>query len=205
MRRGGRHGRVRRGIETDTLRSWTDDDWYDTKSTSVAQVSTSVGHLSTLGRREQSDPKIERVQRQLKALELPYEKKVKRTKSLWKFRRSDEVIEGMAMWRHRSLIELTAEKSNAVNNTVAPEPAPRKHEPQDSDDGADAESCIVVDDHRKKREPREQPQQQMLPRTHLIRKRDRESVNNHKNHMDIPGSRLSHAQPWYNSWDEIKG
>uniref|UniRef100_A0A023F2Z6 Putative insulin receptor tyrosine kinase substrate-like protein n=1 Tax=Triatoma infestans TaxID=30076 RepID=A0A023F2Z6_TRIIF len=205
VRRGGRHGRERRGIETDTLRSWTDDDWYDTKSTSIAQVSSSVGHLSTLGRREQADPKIERVQRQLKALELPYEKKVKRTKSLWKFRRSDEVIEGMAMWRHRSLIELTAEKTTAVN-TGAPEPAPRKHEPQDSDGGADAESCIVVDDHRKKRDPREQqPQQQMLPRTRLIRKRDREAANNHNNHMEIPGSRLSHAQPWYNSWDEIKG
>ncbi|BET02038.1 Insulin receptor tyrosine kinase substrate [Nesidiocoris tenuis] len=81
-----------RGRDADTLRSWLGDDWNDSKS--------------TLTRTMKQESRIERVQRQLNAMELPYEKKVKRTKSLWRLRRNEDVIEGMAMWRHRSLIEL---------------------------------------------------------------------------------------------------
>ncbi|XP_014259190.1 brain-specific angiogenesis inhibitor 1-associated protein 2 isoform X2 [Cimex lectularius] len=163
----------RRPRDADTLRSWVDDDWNDNKSTMVRQHSTN---------REES--RIERVQKQLKALELPYEKKVKRTKSLWKLRRGDDVIEGMAMWRHRSLIDLNRSGGNS--------PLSDKKRRED-DAGIETESCIVVADHRVSREAT------LLPRTRLLKKAAHST-------MDMPGSRLSHAQPqWYNSWDEIKG
>uniref|UniRef100_A0A0A9XZ35 Brain-specific angiogenesis inhibitor 1-associated protein 2-like protein 1 n=1 Tax=Lygus hesperus TaxID=30085 RepID=A0A0A9XZ35_LYGHE len=162
----------RRPRDADTLRSWVGDDWNDAKS--------------TMTRTLREETRIERVQRQLKALEIPYEKKVKRTKSLWRLRKGDDVIEGMAMWRHRSLIELNREEMKAMTLKKS------DREPS-SEDGIETESCIVVADQCKKQEP------SILPRTRLIKK-------THCTTLDTPGSRLSHAQPsWYNSWDEIKG
>ena len=72
--------------------------------------SSSAGHLSTLGRSKEmlnDSPKIEHKQMQLTAVDIPYEKKIKRTKSLWKFRKSEEVLEGMALWKHRSLVDVS--------------------------------------------------------------------------------------------------
>lgn len=58
------------------------------KSVPLRQV---TGHLSQTGRvyDESKSPKL-----------------VKRTKSFWKFRRDSEVLEGMALWQHRSLVDI---------------------------------------------------------------------------------------------------
>ncbi|XP_077258039.1 insulin receptor substrate 53 kDa isoform X2 [Temnothorax americanus] len=52
---------------------------------------TAMGHLSQTERAydESKSPKL-----------------VKRTKSFWKFRRDSEVLEGMALWQHRSLVDI---------------------------------------------------------------------------------------------------
>ncbi|XP_029668698.1 zinc finger CCCH domain-containing protein 13 isoform X2 [Formica exsecta] len=52
---------------------------------------TGMGHLAQTGRafEEAKSPKL-----------------VKRTKSFWKFRRDSEVLEGMALWQHRSLVDI---------------------------------------------------------------------------------------------------
>ncbi|KMQ93923.1 brain-specific angiogenesis inhibitor 1-associated protein 2 [Lasius niger] len=52
---------------------------------------TAMGHLAQTGRafEEPKSPKL-----------------VKRTKSFWKFRRDSEVLEGMALWQHRSLVDI---------------------------------------------------------------------------------------------------
>lgn len=61
------------------------------KSVSPRQAMTATGHLSPTGRvyDESKSPKL-----------------VKRTKSFWKFRRDSEVLEGMALWQHRSLVDI---------------------------------------------------------------------------------------------------
>lgn len=60
------------------------------KSVSPRQGSA-TGHISQTGRvyDESKSPKL-----------------VKRTKSFWKFRRDSEVLEGMALWQHRSLVDI---------------------------------------------------------------------------------------------------
>lgn len=60
------------------------------KSPRQGQI-TAVGHLAQTGRafEEPKSPKL-----------------VKRTKSFWKFRRDSEVLEGMALWQHRSLVDI---------------------------------------------------------------------------------------------------
>lgn len=52
---------------------------------------TNVNHFAQTGRvfEEPKSPKL-----------------VKRTKSFWKFRRDSEVLEGMALWQHRSLVDI---------------------------------------------------------------------------------------------------
>ncbi|XP_066905735.1 BAR/IMD domain-containing adapter protein 2 [Halyomorpha halys] len=174
----------------DTMRSWTDDEWFE-KSASMVRQTSSASHLSTLGRKE-VDPRLRQARRQLKALEMPYEKKVKRTKSLWKFRnREDEgVVEGMAMWRHRSLIDISQEeakqkKMSAKNRRMPPQ--------NNSEDSPDTDSCIVVNDHHKKTDETST----MLPRTRLIRKKETTTT------VELHQSRIGTAHPWYNSWDEI--
>lgn len=174
----------------DTMRSWTDDEWFE-KSASMVRQSSSAGHLSTLGRNDM-DPRLRQARHQLKALEMPYEKKVKRTKSLWKFRnRGDEVVEGMAMWRHRSLIDISKEEAQQKKaNTKARRAAAQQN---NSDDSPDTDSCIVVNDHHKKADE----SSTILPRTRLIRKKETTTT------VELHQSRIGPAQPWYNSWDEI--
>lgn len=60
------------------------------KSPRQGQI-TAMGHLAQTGRafEEPKSPKL-----------------VKRTKSFWKFRRDSEVLEGMALWQHRSLVDI---------------------------------------------------------------------------------------------------
>ncbi|XP_011176216.1 trichohyalin isoform X2 [Solenopsis invicta] len=57
----------------------------------LPRQSTAMGHLVQTGRAfdESKSPKL-----------------VKRTKSFWKFRRDSEVLEGMALWQHRSLVDI---------------------------------------------------------------------------------------------------
>ncbi len=59
--------------------------------------SSSVGHLVTLGRLSTHAQSEKDVQ---------YDKKIKRTKSLWKFKKGDDVLEGMSLWKHRSLVDI---------------------------------------------------------------------------------------------------
>ncbi|XP_066584751.1 trichohyalin [Prorops nasuta] len=63
----------------------------DRKPTLPRQA-TAMGHLISTGRAfevESKSPKL-----------------VKRTKSFWRFRRDSEVLEGMALWQHRSLVDI---------------------------------------------------------------------------------------------------
>ncbi|XP_031787661.1 trichohyalin isoform X2 [Nasonia vitripennis] len=58
----------------------------------MPRQSTAMGHLIQTGRGldiENKSPKL-----------------VKRTKSFWRFRRDSEVLEGMALWQHRSLVDI---------------------------------------------------------------------------------------------------
>lgn len=58
----------------------------------LPRQSTAVSHMMQTGR--QLD------------LELKGPKIVKRTKSFWKFRKDSDVLEGMALWQHRSLVDI---------------------------------------------------------------------------------------------------
>ncbi|KYM98441.1 Brain-specific angiogenesis inhibitor 1-associated protein 2 [Cyphomyrmex costatus] len=57
----------------------------------LPRQATAMGHVAQTGRAfdESKSPKL-----------------VKRTKSFWKFRRDSEVLEGMALWQHRSLVDI---------------------------------------------------------------------------------------------------
>lgn len=73
--------------------------------------SSSVGHLVTLGRMSnhaQSEKDV------------PYDKKIKRTKSLWKFKKIDDVLEGMSLWKHRSLVDINSSEDAAGCNRGTP-------------------------------------------------------------------------------------
>ena len=65
--------------------------------------SSSVGHLVTLGRISNHN-----LSEKDSNLSTSYDKKIKRTKSLWKFKKVDDVLEGMSMWKHRSLVDVNA-------------------------------------------------------------------------------------------------
>ncbi|XP_011695406.1 PREDICTED: uncharacterized protein LOC105454485 [Wasmannia auropunctata] len=61
------------------------------RKSALPRQATAMGHLVQTGRAfdESKSPKL-----------------VKRTKSFWKFRRDSEVLEGMALWQHRSLVDI---------------------------------------------------------------------------------------------------
>ncbi|XP_012147623.1 insulin receptor substrate 53 kDa isoform X2 [Megachile rotundata] len=58
----------------------------------LPRQTTAVGHLIQTGRAFDVDSKSPKL--------------VKRTKSFWRFRRDSEVLEGMALWQHRSLVDI---------------------------------------------------------------------------------------------------
>lgn len=64
--------------------------------------SSSVGHLVTLGRLSTAPSEKEAA---------VFDKKIKRTKSLWKFKKADDVLEGMSLWKHRSLVDINSSSS----------------------------------------------------------------------------------------------
>lgn len=85
----------------------------NTGPSSLMRPSTSVGHLSSFGDGGYSPP----------GHTMAYDdddgggagsvhgKKIKRTKSMWKFKKTggaDEVLAGMSMWKHRSLVDVNA-------------------------------------------------------------------------------------------------
>lgn len=57
---------------------------------------------------------------------------IKRTKSFWRFRRSnsEEILEGMAMWKHRDLIDVV-EKENVPNGKIEKPKSPTPPKPQE--------------------------------------------------------------------------
>ncbi|CAK9834077.1 Brain-specific angiogenesis inhibitor 1-associated protein 2 [Anthophora retusa] len=64
----------------------------DNRKPLLPRQTTAVGHLIQTGRAfdvESKSPKL-----------------VKRTKSFWRFRRDSDVLEGMALWQHRSLVDI---------------------------------------------------------------------------------------------------
>lgn len=244
-KKSGRRGDGK-GRESTSVRGWlrqSTDDWYtDTEAGyekppgmrharsnghlsvgGTARHSSGAGHLATLGRSRPSDnesqDKIHDIQMQLKAIELPYEKKVKRTKSLWKFKRNEDVIEGMSMWKHRSLIDISDDAKQATPKptkkplslprppTDPPKP-PVSTDSSSEEDPIDTESCIVVDDHRKKPDDIVS----ILPRTHLIKKKDTTLSRGGDSDIELTSRRLEHRKnhaktiedSWYSSWDDIK-
>uniref|UniRef100_A0A1B6C4Q7 SH3 domain-containing protein n=1 Tax=Clastoptera arizonana TaxID=38151 RepID=A0A1B6C4Q7_9HEMI len=173
-----------------TVRGWLGEatnEWYpghDNKGHRPLRQTSSAGHLATLNRKDLDSPKMENMT--MKTVDIPYEKKIKRTKSLWKFRRDNEVLEGMALWKHRSLVDVSAlegtpkpmkkslslSKESQESLDVSEETVVNGRKEQngnshsiDSEESEndDTESCIVVDDHHKAAKVGS-----LLPRTRLI-------------------------------------
>ncbi|XP_043463055.1 uncharacterized protein DDB_G0287625 [Leptopilina heterotoma] len=76
----------------------------------LPRQSTAMGHLIQTGRSLEVDGKSPKL--------------VKRTKSFWRFRRDSEVLEGMALWQHRSLVDIpkmlkkeTKDEKNQTNES----------------------------------------------------------------------------------------
>lgn len=76
----------------------------------LPRQSTAMGHLIQTGRVFEVDTKSPKL--------------VKRTKSFWRFRRDSEVLEGMALWQHRSLVDIpkmikkeTKDEKNQTNES----------------------------------------------------------------------------------------
>ena len=105
---------------TSSVSDWLNDDvsgggeyssatLYNKRRYAPMRQSSSVGHLVTLGRmsnQAQSEKDLNMS---------AYDKKIKRTKSLWKFKKVDDVLEGMSMWKHRSLVDINANAADAVS------------------------------------------------------------------------------------------
>ncbi|KAK2577135.1 hypothetical protein KPH14_003297 [Odynerus spinipes] len=78
----------------------------------LPRQATAVGHLIQTGRAFEVDTKSPKL--------------VKRTKSFWRFRRDSDVLEGMALWQHRSLVDIpkmikkesTDEKSSVAEESI---------------------------------------------------------------------------------------
>lgn len=116
--------------------------------------SSSAGHLSTLGRSKEvlnDSPKVEHKQMQLTAIDIPYEKKIKRTKSLWKFRKSEEVLEGMALWKHRSLVDVSGVVGKDGNPLLTSKTLSVNKDSREnsSPDGEDLSEETIVNGERK--------------------------------------------------------
>uniref|UniRef100_A0A8D8Y597 Brain-specific angiogenesis inhibitor 1-associated protein 2 n=1 Tax=Cacopsylla melanoneura TaxID=428564 RepID=A0A8D8Y597_9HEMI len=72
---------------------------------------------------------------------------VKRTKSsLWKFRKNDDVLEGMSLWRHRSLVDVT--KDEKTFTYVKDINIDYDEDKESTLVNNDDESCIVVTDFK---------------------------------------------------------
>lgn len=76
---------------------------------------------------------------------------VKRTKSsLWKFRKNDDVLEGMSLWRHRSLVDVT--KDEKTFTYVKDINIDYDEDKESTLVNNDDESCIVVTDFKMRKD-----------------------------------------------------
>lgn len=76
---------------------------------SSMRPSTSVGHLSSFGDGNGHGPLEDDGDDDGSGGLGAHGKKIKRTKSMWKFKKTgDEVLTGMSMWKHRSLVDVNA-------------------------------------------------------------------------------------------------
>lgn len=171
---------------------------YDKRRHLPIRQSSSVGHLVTLGRlsnQAQSEKDV------------PYDKKIKRTKSLWKFKKTDDVLEGMSLWKHRSLVDINTNgdaynrgtpvldkrmvvtreisvDSDDENTIMNGNQGKKSSKYQDArsveSEESDQESCIVVDDHRKT-----DTINSKLPRTHLTKANSSSSVKAENGYNDF--------------------
>ncbi|XP_063981743.1 trichohyalin [Diachasmimorpha longicaudata] len=73
-------------------RNDTNNNTLNNDRKNLPRQSTALGHLVQTGRAYDIDMKSPKL--------------VKRTKSFWRFRRDSEVLEGMALWQHRSLVDI---------------------------------------------------------------------------------------------------
>lgn len=155
---------------------------YDKRRHVPIRQSSSVGHLVTLGRLS-NHAQSER--------DVPFDKKIKRTKSLWKFKKTDDVLEGMSLWKHRSLVDINTngdpaysrgtpvldkrmtvtreisvdsdDENTIMNGNQGPKSSKYSEARSVDSEESDHESCIVVDDHRKT----DTVNSSKLPRTRL--------------------------------------
>ena len=92
----------------------------DNRKPLLPRQTTAVAHLIQTGRafdvQESKSPKL-----------------VKRTKSFWRFRRDSDVLEGMALWQHRSLVDIPKMiKKEAKDEANADDAASKKQSPEGS-------------------------------------------------------------------------
>ncbi|XP_076381480.1 insulin receptor substrate 53 kDa [Megalopta genalis] len=89
----------------------------DNRKPLLPRQTTAVGHLIQTGRAfdESKSPKL-----------------VKRTKSFWRFRRDSDVLEGMALWQHRSLVDIPKMIKKETKEDVGNSEEPKKPSPEGS-------------------------------------------------------------------------
>ncbi|XP_076764715.1 insulin receptor substrate 53 kDa [Xylocopa sonorina] len=85
FQRNGLEGLEKNDTNNNTLKD-------ETRKPLLPRQTTAVGHLIQTGRAFDVDSKSPKL--------------VKRTKSFWRFRRDSDVLEGMALWQHRSLVDI---------------------------------------------------------------------------------------------------
>lgn len=150
----------------------------------LPRQTTTLGHLAQTGRAFELDTKSPKF--------------VKRTKSFWRFRRDSDVLEGMALWQHRSLVDIpkmlkreasneesdvrTKENSMSSRKTITPEGSPGStksigKESRSSDNTLTNDEVVLSNDHRRRNryeEQREQRQDEPKPaeRMHVPDKSD---------------------------------
>lgn len=87
-----RHGFSRSRL-TENLNDTNNNTLKNDRKTLMPRQSSTLGHMAPqTGRAFDIDDKSPKL--------------VKRTKSFWRFRRDSEVLEGMALWQHRSLVDI---------------------------------------------------------------------------------------------------
>ncbi|CAD1478994.1 unnamed protein product [Heterotrigona itama] len=91
----------------------------DNRKPLLPRQTTAVAHLIQTGRafdvQESKSPKL-----------------VKRTKSFWRFRRDSDVLEGMALWQHRSLVDIPKMIKKEAKDEANADDASKKQTPEGS-------------------------------------------------------------------------
>ncbi|XP_034180251.2 insulin receptor substrate 53 kDa [Osmia lignaria lignaria] len=111
FQRNGPHSLEKNDTNNNTLKD-------ENRKPLLPRQTTAVGHLIQTGRAFDVDSKSPKL--------------VKRTKSFWRFRRDSEVLEGMALWQHRSLVDIPKmiKKESKEDNASSEET--KKHTPEGS-------------------------------------------------------------------------